>query len=181
LWSAHLLLNWSAKSYSVFPLGANDLELGKQGKNVYAVTDGDPLVWKIPIQDDGSAGEPQALGPSGYSPFDRVELDAKGINSGSEIFRSEIWALSPDGPQRLLAANKMTSLVDNNTRLMMKGDSLCTTNLGIARVMLEEIDRTVACTKGFAVPKWMQIKAMIKKRSRKISTTADSVRSDRWK
>src|SRR5246500_5051610 len=61
LWSAHSLLNWSAKPYSGFPLGVNDLVLDKQQKNIYAVTDGDPRVLRIPIKDDGTAGEPVAL------------------------------------------------------------------------------------------------------------------------
>ena len=50
LWSAHPLLNWSSKPYSGFPLGVNDLVLDKQQKNIYAVTDGDPLVLRIPIK-----------------------------------------------------------------------------------------------------------------------------------
>ena len=47
LWSSHPLLNWSSKPYSGFPLGVNDLVLDKQQKNIYAVTDGDPLVLRI--------------------------------------------------------------------------------------------------------------------------------------
>jgi sugar lactone lactonase YvrE len=61
LWSAHALLNWSPKPYSGYPIGVNDLILDKQEKNIYAVTDGDPMVLRIPIKEDGSAGEPRWL------------------------------------------------------------------------------------------------------------------------
>ena len=152
LWSSHSLLNWSPKPYSGAPLGVNDLELDKQEKNIYAVTDGDPMVLRIPIKGDGSAGEPQVL-PVGYSPFDGIEVDAKGNIYVSEIGRSEIWVLSPDGSQRILIANKMNAPLDNNTSLVLKGDVLCTANLGFAHARPEEADRTVVCMKGFPLPK----------------------------
>src|SRR6202162_5135525 len=77
LWAAHPLLNWSPKPYSGFPLGVNDLVLDKQEKNIYAVTDGDPMVLRIPIKEDGTAGEPVAV-PNGYSAFDGIEVETKG-------------------------------------------------------------------------------------------------------
>jgi sugar lactone lactonase YvrE len=153
LWSAHALLNWSSKPYSGAPLGVNDLVLDRQEKNIYAVTDGDPMVLRIPIKEDGSAGDPQPVGPAGYSPFDGVELDAKGNIYVSEILRSEIWVLSSDGLQRILIANKSNAPLDNNTSLVLKGDVLCTANLGFTHVKPEQADRTVVCMKGFPVPK----------------------------
>ena len=153
LWSAHALLNWSPKPYSGFPIGVNDLVLDKQEKNIYAVTDGDPMVLRIPIKEDGSAGEPQVVGLPGYSAFDGIELDAKGNIYVSEILRNEIWVLSPDGSQRILIANKVNAPLDNNTSLVLKGDVLCTANLGFTHAKPEEADRTVVCMKGFPVPK----------------------------
>ena len=78
LWSAHPLPNSSSKPYSGAPLGVNDLVLDRQEKNIYAFTDGDPMVLRIPIREDGSAGDPQPVGPAGHSPFDGAELDLKG-------------------------------------------------------------------------------------------------------
>jgi sugar lactone lactonase YvrE len=152
LWSAHPLLNWSSKPYSGAPLGVNDLVLDKAEKNIYAVTDGDPMVVKLPIKDDGTAGEPVAL-PSGYSAFDGIELDGKGNIYVSEILQNQIWVLSPDGSQRILIATKMNAPLDNNTSLVLKGDVLCTANLGFSHAKPEEADRTVVCMKGFPVPK----------------------------
>jgi hypothetical protein len=152
LWSAHPLLNWSSQPYSGFPLGVNDLVLDKQQRNIYAVTDGDPRVLRIPIQDDGTAGEPVAL-PSGFSAFDGIELDSKGNIYVSEILLNQIWVLSPDGSQRILIATKMNAPLDNNTSLILRGDVLCTANLGFTHARPEEADRTVVCMKGFPVPK----------------------------
>jgi sugar lactone lactonase YvrE len=152
LWSAHALLNWSSKPYSGFPLGVNDLVLDKQEKNIYAVTDGDPLVLRIPIKDDGTAGEPVPL-PYGFSAFDGIELDAKGNIYVSEILLNQIWVLSPDGSQRILIATKQNAPLDNNTSLVLKGDVLCTANLGFTHAKPDEADRTVVCMKGFPLPR----------------------------
>ncbi len=152
LWSAHPLLNWSATPYSGFPLGVNDLVLDKQQKNIYAVTDGDPKIVRIPIKEDGTAGEPVAL-PYGFSAFDGIELDGKGNIYVSELLLNQIWVLSPDGSQRILIATKQNAPLDNNTSLVMKGDVLCTANLGFLHAKLEEADRTVVCMKGFPLPK----------------------------
>lgn len=152
LWSAHPLLNWSSKPYSGFPLGVNDLVLDKQEKNIYAVTDGDPLVLRIPIKDDGTAGEPVPL-PYGFSALDGIELDAKGNIYVSEILLNQIWVLSPDGSQRVLIATKQNAPLDNNTSLVWKGDVLCTANLGFTHANREQADRTVVCMKGFPLPK----------------------------
>ncbi len=152
LWSAHPLLNWSPKPYSGFPLGVNDLVLDKQEKNIYAVTDGDPLVLRIPIKADGTAGEPVPL-PYGFSAFDGIELDDKGNIYVSEILLNQIWVLSPDGSQRILIATKQNAPLDNNTSLVLKGDVLCTANLGFTHAKPEEADRTVVCMKGFPLPK----------------------------
>jgi sugar lactone lactonase YvrE len=152
LWSAHPLLNWSSKPYSGFPLGVNDLVLDNQEKNIYAVTDGDPMVLRIPIKDDGTAGDPVAL-PYGFSAFDGIALDGRGNIYVSEILLNQIWVLSPDGSQRILIATRQNAPLDNNTSLILRGDVLCTANLGFTHARPEEADRTVVCMKGFPVPK----------------------------
>ena len=152
LWSAGPLLNWRAKPYSGLPLGVNDLVIDKQGRNIYAVTDGDPLVLRIPIKDDGTAGDPVPL-PFGFSALDGIELDAKGNVYVSEILLNQIWVLSPDGSQRILIATKENAPLDKNTSLVLRGDVLCTANLGFTHERPEQADRTIVCMQGFAVPK----------------------------
>ena len=151
LWSADPLLNWSSKPYAGAPLGVNDLVLDKAEKNIYAITDGEPMVLRLPIRDDGTAGEPVILA-SGFSVLDGVELDRKGNIYISEITLSQIWALSPDGKQRILIASKHNAPLDNNTSLVIRGDVLCTTNLGIDHASPAAADRTVVCMKGFPLP-----------------------------
>lgn len=154
LWSAHPLLNAPPNPYSGFYLGVSALTLDKQQKKVYAVIMGNPAVLKIPIKEDGSAGEPQAFQPTGYSLLDGIELDAKGNIYISEMLRSEIWALSPDGSQRILIASKANAPLDNNASLLMKGDVLCTANFGFTHYLkIQDADRTVVCMKGFTPPK----------------------------
>ncbi|MGA8873392.1 MAG: SMP-30/gluconolactonase/LRE family protein [Candidatus Acidiferrales bacterium] len=153
LWSADPLLNPPSKPYSGYYAGVNDLALDKEEKNIIAVTDGDPMVLRIPIKDDGSAGEPKPLLPAGYSFLDGVELDAKGNIYVSEILQSDIWVLSPDGSQRILIASKMNAPLDNNTSLVLKGEVLCAANLGFAHAKPAEADRTVVCMTGSPLPK----------------------------
>ena len=152
LWSSHALLNWPPRPYGRAPLGVNDLALDKEEKNIYAVTDGDPMVLRIPIKQDGSAGEPMAIS-TGYSVFDGIELDSKGNIYVSEIALNQLWVLSPDGSQRILIANKNNAPLDNNTSLVLKGDVLCTANLGLAHSKPQDADRTVVCMQGFPLPK----------------------------
>ena len=80
-------------------------------------------------------------------------MDAKGNIYVSEILLNQIWVLSPDGSQRILIATRQNAPLGNNTSLVLKGDVLCTANLGFTRVKPEEADRTVVCMKGFSLPK----------------------------
>jgi sugar lactone lactonase YvrE len=153
LWSAHSLLSPPPSPYSGFYLGVSALALDTGEKNIYAVTMGNPMVLRIPIKEDGSAGEPQAMQPSGYSLLDGVVLDAKGNIYISEMLRNEIWVLSPDGSQRIQIANPTNALLDNNSSLILKGDVLCAANFGFSHQKTEEAARTVVCMKGFPVPK----------------------------
>jgi len=91
--------------------------------------------------------------PYGFSAFDGIELDAKGNIYVSEILLNQIWVLSPNGSQRILIATKRNAPLDNNTSLVLKGDVLCTANLGFTHAKPEEADRTVVCMKGFPLPR----------------------------
>jgi hypothetical protein len=134
------------------PLGVNDLVLDKEEQNIYAVTNGDPMVVKIPIKPDGSAGEPTVVS-RGFSVFDGIEFDDRGNLYVSEIMRNEPWVLSPDGSQRLLIANKRTAPLDNNTSVIWHQGIVCTANLGFSHFpKVEEADKTIVCVSGFDRP-----------------------------
>lgn len=151
LWSADPLLNWSPQPYSGFPIGVNVLVMDAAEKNIYAATDGDPMVVKIPINADGSAGQAVAVS-RGHSPFDGIEFDDQGNIYVSEILRSELWVLSPDGSRRSLVASKATAPLDNNTSLIWHDGTICTANLGFAHPKPEEADRTIVCISGYDLP-----------------------------
>lgn len=151
LWSADPLLNWSPQPYSGFPIGVNVLVMDAAEKNIYAATDGDPMVVKIPIEADGSAGKAVAVS-RGHSPFDGIELDDKGNIYVSEILRNEIWVISPDGDERRLVADKRTAPLDNNTSLVWRNGTVCTANLGFTHPKPAEADRTIVCVSGFSRP-----------------------------
>jgi len=148
LWSAHRLLNWNTPPSSGFPLGVNVLVMDAAEKNLYAATDGDPMVLKFPIKADGSAGEPVVIS-RGHSPFDGIALDDKGNIYVSEILRNELWVLSPDGSDRRLVADRRNAPLDNNTSLIWHDGKVCTANLGFTHRSYKEADRTVACVSGF--------------------------------
>lgn len=152
MWSAHPLLNWSPTPYSGFPAGVNVLIIDKEEKNIYAATDGDPMVLKIPIKPDGSADEPIVLS-RGHTMFDGIEFDDRGNLYVSEFLRNEIWVLSPDGSQRILVANKRTAPLDNNTSLIWHKGTVCTANLGFTHFPnVEKADKTIVCVSGFDRP-----------------------------
>ena len=151
LWSADPLLNWSPTPYSGLHLGVNVLVLDKDEKNIYAATDGDPMVVKVPIRDDGTAGPAVAVS-RGHSPFDGIELDDQGNIYVSEIERNEIWVMTPDGSRRSLVASKATAPLDNNTSLIWHNGMVCTANLGFLHPNVEEADRTITCITGYRLP-----------------------------
>jgi DNA-binding beta-propeller fold protein YncE len=152
MWSDHPLLNWSPTPYSGYPWGVNVLVLDKEQKNIYAATDGDPMVLRIPILEDGSAGEPVVIS-RGHSPFDGIELDEEGNIYLSEIFRNEIMVLSPDGNRRRIIATKDNAPLDNNTSLVLRDGVLYTANLGIGHKKWQDADKTIVAIKGFPKPK----------------------------
>jgi hypothetical protein len=59
--------------------------------------------------------------------------------------------LKQPGPTQL--EPKENAPLDNNTSQVLKGDVLCTANLGFTHATPEEADRTVVCMKGFPLPK----------------------------
>ena len=99
------------------------LVLDKQKKNIYAATDGDPMVLRIPIKKDGSADDPIVIS-RGHSPFDGIELDDEGNIYLSEIMRNEIMVLSPDGRQRVMIATQDNAPLDNNASLVLRNGVL---------------------------------------------------------
>jgi sugar lactone lactonase YvrE len=156
MWSNHPLLNWQSNPYSGAPLGVNVLVLDKEQKNIYAATDGDPMVLRIPIKEDGSAGDPVVIA-RGHSPFDGIEIDDEGYIYLSEILRNEIMILAPmehpfGVPPRIIIANIFNAPLDSNTSLVLRDGVLYTANLGFTHPKWQDADKTVVAIKGFQKP-----------------------------
>jgi sugar lactone lactonase YvrE len=155
LWSAGEWLNWHP--YSRLMLGVNDLVLDGRERNIYAVTDGDPMVLRIPIDKHGWATEPRPLEATGYQIPDGVELDAQNRIYVSDVKNNEIWVLSPDGHRRILIASRQNAPLDDPTSLVIrhdpqKGDVLCVANLGYSHPTPDKAERTIVCMSGFPLP-----------------------------
>jgi sugar lactone lactonase YvrE len=120
MWSNHKLLNWSGLS----PLGVNVLVLDKEQKNIYAGCTGDGRVVRIPIKEDGSAGQP-VIHAQHMGPIDGIEIDDEGYIYVSDIIRNEISIIPPiqhpfGMPPRLIIANIFNAPLDNNTSLVLR-------------------------------------------------------------
>jgi sugar lactone lactonase YvrE len=156
LWSAGELLNWPDPPYSHLMAGVNDLVLDKGEQHIYAITDGSPMVLRIPIDDHGRAGQPRPLEALGYQVPDGIELDSQGHVFVADVVRNEIWVLSRDGRRRILIASKENAPLDEPTSLVIRrgkqGDVLCVANLGYSHRTPAEAERTIVCMSGYAVP-----------------------------
>jgi len=148
LWSAHPLLQWPADPFGGVPEGVNDLVIAPDGRSLYVVTDGSPMLLRIPIEANGTAGTPVVV--AGYmSPLDGIALDENGNIFVSEILRNEIWLYSPDGARRVLVASSDTAPLVNPTSLVYRDGVLCTANLGWH---VEPPPQTIVCISGFRRP-----------------------------
>jgi sugar lactone lactonase YvrE len=148
LWSSDPLLQWPAPPYGTVALGANDLVIDRAGENLYVATDGDPAIVRIPIRRDGTAG-PATVVAHGFTALDGIELDERGNIYVSEILRSEISVLAPDGSQRMTIATRATAPLEGPTSLIYRNGALCVANMGWQAV---PEPRTVVCISGFLRP-----------------------------
>ncbi len=148
LWSDHPLLDIPPEPSSGISLGTNVLVLDAQEKNVYAGTDGHPMVVRVPINADGSAGEP-VIHATGFTLLDGVDIDADGFVYVSEPMLNRISVLSPDGLRRREVAGPDSGLIRFPTSLVYIDGTLCVTNFGMDPALSL---KTVTCMKGFARP-----------------------------
>src|SRR5690606_28834940 len=133
MWSDHPLLNWAPAPWSLAPFGVNAIALDRDGRAIVAGTGGNPRVLRLRTREDGSAAEPEIVQADG-GPTDGIAVAADGTIYTSEITRSEIWALSPDGSHRRLVASRESAPLDGNAGLALRGDRLCVANLGFPKV-----------------------------------------------
>lgn len=149
LWSAHPLLQWPPQPYTPDRAGANDLVIDQAGKNLYVATDGYPAIVRLPIQADGTAGEPELVAQH-LAPLDGIELDDAGNVYVTEPERNRIIAFSLDGKRMAEIATGDTAPLSRPTSLVFRKGMLCTSNLG--DILAGSKSQTVTCISGFRGP-----------------------------
>ena len=129
LWSADPLLNWSEPS---LPLGINVLVLDKAQKNIYtATTTIEGRIVKIPIKEDGTAGE-AIIHSRGHTYFDGIEIDDEGYIYASEPGINQIVVIPPKASPLGLTPRKVIARgapLEGPTSLVLRGGVLYTANL----------------------------------------------------
>lgn len=149
LWSNHRWLQWAPAPWSIAPVGVNPLQLSADGRHLYAGTVGTPMILRFAVAP--TASDPEIVQRDG-GPSDGLTVDADGTLYVSEILRSELWALRPDGRERYLVANARNAPLDGNAGLARFGNRLCVANVGFPKTDPATMRRTVVCLEGFEPP-----------------------------
>ncbi len=146
LWSAHDLLWPGDRPSTGANSGPNGLAISADGSVLLAVTSGDPMLLKFPIQEDGSAGDPTIVA-AGMGFLDGLEVDDAGnyyLTEGGHL-RQEIWKISPNGHDRELIANNRTAPINTSASMAFWNDKLCVANLGVFEVTAPEDRYSLVC------------------------------------
>jgi len=148
MWSDHALLNWTDDA---LPLGVNVLVLDKAEENIFAATTTlEGLIVRIPINEDGSAGE-AVIHSRGHTFFDGIEIDDDGYIYVSEPGINTILAVSPEAGWLGMTARKTLSSggdLQGPTSLVLRDGVLYTTNLAFG-VPPENQNKAVVAIRNF--------------------------------
>lgn len=144
IWSSHPLLNWGPEPFRNAPIGVNVIAFNPDKSALYAATDGNPMILSFPLLDDGSAGEPTII-VRDIGAIDGIDVGADGTIYVSEILRNEIWAYSPDGQSRRLIANSHSAPLHGNASIAVRGEVVCTANLGFPEPDETKTARNIVC------------------------------------
>lgn len=148
LWSADPLLNWSETS---LPLGVNVVVLDKAQKNIYAATTTiEGRIVKIPINEDGSAGQ-ATIHSRGHTYFDGIEIDDEGYIYASEPGVNQIIVVPPKPGVLGLTTRKVIARnapLEGPTSLVLRDGVLYVANLAYGWPD-EAKSKTVIAIKGF--------------------------------
>jgi sugar lactone lactonase YvrE len=147
IWSADPLFDPGARPLSGFAVGPNGIALGADGASVYAVTGGNPMLVRIPLNADGSAGA-GAMVTYGYDNLDGLEVGPDGAFYLAEAFRSEVWRVAPDASSREQLGNPATAPLGGPASMAFLGDSLCVTNLDFFGLLPADKANTIVCKAG---------------------------------
>lgn len=146
IWSKDPLFSPGDKSLSGYPVGVNGITLSADAKTLYGVTGGIPMLVKVPVKDDGSAGPAEMLA-FGYDNMDGLELDTDGNFYLTETTRSEIWKVSADGKKRQQLGNPLEAPLGAPASIALANGEICVTNLNFFKHLPPEKANSIACSK----------------------------------
>lgn len=147
LWSDDPLFDPGPTPLSGFAVGPNGIAPGADGASVYAVTGGNPMLVRIPVNGDGSAGAGTKV-TYGYDNLDGLEVGPDGAFYLTEAFRSEVWRVAPDASSREQIGAPAGAPLGGPASIAFLGDSLCVTNLDFFGMLPPEHANTVVCKSG---------------------------------
>lgn len=152
LWSKDNLFDPGVAPLSGFGVGVNGISVSPKGDAIFAVTGGNPMIVKVPINADGSAG-PAAKVAFGYDNMDGIEVDGEGNFYVTEATRHELWKVSGDATKRQQIGNPLDAPLGSPASIAFLGEELCVTNLNFFGNLPKEKANTIVCTKGIE-KKW---------------------------
>lgn len=146
VWSKDPLFSPGDRSLSGYPVGVNGIALSGDGKSLFGVTGGIPMLVKVPINADGSAGKAEMLA-YGYDNMDGLEVDAEGNFYLTETARSEVWKVSADTKKRQQLGNPLQAPLGAPASIAFGNDEVCVTNLNFFGHLPAEKANSIACGK----------------------------------
>ena len=153
IWAEPTEFRWTKSSD--LPWGPNVLVIDNQEKNIYCSNSADASIMRIPIKEDGSAGEAVYFS-KGHTDIDGLEIDDEGYLYVSEQGSDEITILHPEPgtylpfyPFRHRIADRTNAPFDWTCSLVLRDGVLYATQLGWAS---KSPANTVVAIKGFKKP-----------------------------
>lgn len=152
LWSRDPMFDPGPAPMSGFPVGPNGIALAPDGSALYAVTGGNPMLLRIPVGADGSAGAATRV-TYGYDNMDGLDLGPDGNFYVTEALRHEVWQISPDAAHRQQIGNPLDAPLGSPASIAWLGDELCVTNLNFFGNLAPAQANTIVCASGIEA-KW---------------------------
>lgn len=144
LWSKDEMLQPGRNPMSGFSAGVNGIAISPKGDAVYGVTGGNPMLLRIPINEDGTAGAATRVA-YGYDNMDGLEFGPDGNIYVTEAIRHEVWRISPDISKRQQIGNPLDAPLGSPASIAFMGDEVCVTNLNFFGNLPPEKANTIVC------------------------------------
>jgi sugar lactone lactonase YvrE len=147
MWSKDRLFDSGPTPMSGFPVGVNGIAVSKTGDAIYGVTGGNPMLVRVPVNEDGTAGAGTKVA-YGYDNMDGLEIDADGNFYVTEAIRHEVWKISPDIAKRQQLGNPLDAPLGSPASIAFFGDEICVSNLNFFGNLPPEKANTIVCASG---------------------------------